>query len=130
MNTQPTRQVQRILLAGGTGLIGRRLCHHLLDRGDEVVILTRDPGQAPDSTDDAALLPWQPGTKGLWARELDGIDAVVNLAGAPFFTRWKGNYYQEQVLRSRRAAIDSLVNAIATSKASVTFALASSSVHP
>lgn len=114
MNTRVTRTTRRIMITGGTGLIGRHLCDQLLARGDEVVILSRHPEHTPHINRAAAVLPWQPGADGPWARELDGIDAVVNLAGAPFFTRWKANYYHEQVIASRQAATDSLLNAMKT----------------
>ena len=37
----------RVLVTGGTGFIGRRLVSKLTSRGDEVVVLSRKPPQAP-----------------------------------------------------------------------------------
>lgn len=72
----------RILLTGGTGLIGQALCRLWAAQGHELVVWSRNPGQV------AALCS---GARGI-ARldELDSaapLDAVVNLAGAPIADR-------------------------------------------
>ncbi|MDQ4041375.1 MAG: NAD-dependent epimerase/dehydratase family protein, partial [Actinomycetota bacterium] len=36
----------RVTVTGATGLIGRRLVMRLLERGDEVTVLSRDPAVA------------------------------------------------------------------------------------
>ena len=72
----------RILLTGGTGLIGQALCHDWKMQGHELVVWSRTPQRVP------ALCA---GAKGVAAlRELDGaepFDAVVNLAGSPIADR-------------------------------------------
>ncbi|MGP3947878.1 TIGR01777 family oxidoreductase [Streptomyces sp. 7N604] len=66
----------QVVLAGGTGALGRRIAADLSARGDEVVILTRSP--RPGSR--YRQVAWD-GTKvGPWARELEGA-ALINLAG-------------------------------------------------
>jgi uncharacterized protein (TIGR01777 family) len=72
----------RILLTGGTGLIGRALCQHWARQGHELVVWSRQPQRV------AALCS---GARGI-ARltDLPGsahLDAVVNLAGAPIADR-------------------------------------------
>ncbi len=80
---------QRIVLAGGTGLIGAALARRLRERGTEVVVLTRStPRRRGDGVRevqwDAAAEPnaaaGQPAPA--WWRELDGAQAVINLAGS------------------------------------------------
>ena len=66
----------KVVLAGGSGSLGRRLCPALAERGHEPLVLTRSP--RPD-------LPWRQvrwdgRTAGDWQRELTGA-AVINLAG-------------------------------------------------
>jgi len=67
----------KVVLAGGSGALGRRIADDLTARGDEIVVLTRTP------TPDAAHreVAWDGVTVGPWAEELAGA-AVVNLAGA------------------------------------------------
>ena len=62
---------KRIVVTGGTGLIGTALVEALRDRGDEVVVLTR--GSGPTS--------WNPDTGELDPSFLEGADAVVCLNG-------------------------------------------------
>lgn len=69
--------MQRIVVSGGSGYIGRALVEHLLARGDEVTVLTRGPS-APGPP---RLLQWDPYRWGDWAQAIDGADAIVNLAG-------------------------------------------------
>ena len=74
----------RILLTGGTGLIGQALCQHWQHQGYELWILSRDPQRVPYLCS---------GYKGVaQLDELNGhgpFDAVVNLAGEPIAShRW------------------------------------------
>ena len=72
----------RILLTGGTGLIGRALCQHWQRQGHDLFVWSRDPAQVP------RLCSGAQGIAQLQA--LDGsapLDAVVNLAGAPIADR-------------------------------------------
>jgi uncharacterized protein (TIGR01777 family) len=75
----PRAGALRVVIAGGTGTLGRRLASDLQCRGHDVVLLTRRA--RPD-------LPfrqreWDGRTVGTWADELTGPGplAVVNLAG-------------------------------------------------
>jgi uncharacterized protein (TIGR01777 family) len=65
----------KVVVGGGSGSLGRRLCAELAGRGHEVVVLSRTPGASPYRT-----VQWDGVTVGPWARELAG-SAVVNLAG-------------------------------------------------
>lgn len=67
---------KRVAIAGSSGLIGDALRRLLLERGTEVVRLVR--GQ-PGAADERA---WRPDEGKLPLEALDGVDAVVNLAGA------------------------------------------------
>ncbi len=72
----------RVVVTGGTGFLGRALVAALAGRGDEAVVVTRDPSRAG--------LP--PGARGTgWdglATAVDGAVAVVNLAGETIAQRW------------------------------------------
>jgi uncharacterized protein (TIGR01777 family) len=71
-----------ILLTGGTGLIGRRLCKHWLAQGHQLTVLSRKP-------DEVARLCGA-NVRGIAHFDDIGtqhVDAVVNLAGAPIADR-------------------------------------------
>ncbi|MEM6288077.1 MAG: TIGR01777 family oxidoreductase [Bacteroidota bacterium] len=65
-----------IVLPGGSGQIGTLLARAFHADGHEVVVLSRRPASAPWRT-----VGWDGQTLGDWARELDGADVLVNLAG-------------------------------------------------
>lgn len=78
---------RRVIVTGATGLIGRALCAELNQRGDAVVVFSRDPDAAHSRLPGAAeYVAWQPQKSGPWSERLDGASAVVNLAGGPLFT--------------------------------------------
>jgi len=104
----------RILVTGGTGLVGRHLISLLLERGDEVLCLTRDPGRARSVLPAGVeILGGDPGLPGDWQDRLATCDGVVNLAGAPVADgRWTPR--RKRVLRrSRLSATDNVVQALA-----------------
>ncbi|MBW5447076.1 TIGR01777 family protein [Cohnella sp. CFH 77786] len=79
----------RLLLCGGTGLIGSALADELLARGDEVWIVTRKKPAVPASAGNRPSLRYA--TWEEWAADparWDGFDAVVNLAGETISQRW------------------------------------------
>lgn len=63
----------KIIIAGGTGQIGRAFAAHRSSRGDEVMLLSRAEGRGRRA--------WDGRTLGPWVRELEGADVVLNLAG-------------------------------------------------
>ena len=75
----------RILITGGTGLIGRYLASRLLTLGHAVIVVTRSPDSARRRLDERIAL-W-PGLD--QCSNLNDIDAVINLAGEPIADkRW------------------------------------------
>ncbi len=66
----------KVVLAGGSGTLGRRIAADLSGRGDEVVVLTRSPRPGGPHRQVA----WDGAAVGPWATELAGA-ALVNLAG-------------------------------------------------
>jgi len=67
----------KIILAGGTGQVGRMLLRAWTHAGHDCVVLTRHPSP----TLAARSVAWNGCTLGPWVTELDGADLVVNLAG-------------------------------------------------
>ena len=126
----PPDFTRRIMIAGGSGLIGRHLSAALIARGDEVLVLSRHPASVQTRLPGCAVLRWHPGSDGRWQDELDVVDAVVDLSGAPFFTKWRGDYYKREVLGSRRIAIQSLTEAIARASMRPKAFLSTSSLGP
>lgn len=66
----------RIVIAGGSGQMGRMLARRFHATGHEVVVLSRRP-----SFDPWTVLPWDARTEGDWTRAIDGAGVLINLAG-------------------------------------------------
>lgn len=63
----------KILVAGASGLIGQALVRHLAAKEHQVVKLSRQPGEK--------TIVWNPAKGELDAQQLEGFDAIINLAG-------------------------------------------------
>jgi uncharacterized protein (TIGR01777 family) len=101
----------RVFLMGGTGLVGSRLVKRLLERKDQVVLLTRRPDVARQKWADAVtVVEGDPMQAGGWAAAVGDCDAVVNLVGEGLFNRrWRESF--KQLLHDSR--IKSTENAVA-----------------
>ncbi len=72
------RNQKRIVIAGGSGFIGRSLAQELLRRGYEIVVLTRSPRARFDGIRE---FEWDGEHLGEWLKLLEGAEAIVNLTG-------------------------------------------------
>src|SRR5262245_37035883 len=79
----PGTSSMRVVLAGGSGLIGRHLVRKLIARGDRPVILTRqaDKARLSPSLRGAEVIQGDPTVSGGWETAVDGCDAAINLVG-------------------------------------------------
>ena len=84
----------RIVIPGGSGQVGTVLARAFHADGHEVVVLSRGAREAP-----WRVVEWDGKTPGDWAREVDGADVVVNLAGRSVNCRYHA--------RNRREIMDS-----------------------
>lgn len=83
----------RVLVTGGTGLVGRRVVARLRERGDAVVVLSRSsrPG----------VVQGDPAVAGPWLDDLATCDAVIHLAGEPVAEHRWAAAFRQKVLESR-----------------------------
>lgn len=95
-------QKKKIILAGGSGFLGRALAAHLTALGYKVVILSRHLGVL---SGDRRTTFWDGQTKGAWCAELEGALAVINLSGRSVDCRYNSlnrRLIVESRLRSTR----------------------------
>ncbi|CAN5657551.1 TIGR01777 family oxidoreductase [soil metagenome] len=85
--------MRKVIIAGATGFIGRRLCELLCEDGWSVQRLVRS---SPGTSD----LLWDGATGGEWEKGVDGSDAIINLSGAPITLPW--NEMNRQLIRDSR----------------------------
>jgi uncharacterized protein (TIGR01777 family) len=100
----------KCVIAGGSGFLGRELCSRLAAKGHEVVVLTRGASR----TDGPIRYATWPADdeEGPWRNEINGAQAVVNLAGAGLADkRWSAER-KDELRSSRILATRALVSAI------------------
>jgi uncharacterized protein (TIGR01777 family) len=101
----------KVVIAGGSGLIGRALSTALATAGHDVIVLTRDPQRARVPAGVRAVA-WDPPAVGPWIDDVGAADAVVNLSGASV-GRWPWTAGRRRTLReSRLLPTATLVSAI------------------
>jgi uncharacterized protein (TIGR01777 family) len=88
----------KFVLPGGSGQVGTVLARALVREGHEVVVLSRHPSPAGP----ARAVAWDARSLGPWAREIDGADVVINLAGRSVNCRYSA--------ANRRLIMDSRVD--------------------
>lgn len=94
---------KRVLITGGTGLIGRALSASLAGDGYEVVVLSRDPERAVGLPPGVRAERWDARTAAGWGALVDGAHAVVNLAGESIAA---GRWTAERKRRIRESRLD------------------------
>jgi uncharacterized protein (TIGR01777 family) len=97
----------KIVIPGGSGQVGTILARAFHGGGHDVVVLSRRPRARP-----WRVLEWDGSSLGGWRREIDGADAVVNLAGRSVNCRYNAANRNE-ILTSRISSTRVVGEAIA-----------------
>lgn len=99
----------KIVIPGGTGQVGTILARAFHQDAHDVVVLGRKPVSAP-----WRALVWDAATVGDWAAELEGADAVINLAGRSVNCRYgpeNRRAIMDSRVRSTRVVADAIARA-------------------
>tara|TARA_R110002072_G_scaffold70522_25_gene170250 strand:- start:2277 stop:3173 length:897 start_codon:yes stop_codon:yes gene_type:complete len=113
----------KILITGGTGLIGQQISKQLLEKNHEVVFLSRNPktgGQIQQ-------YPWDPEKNYLDPLAINGVDTIINLAGASVNKRWTSEYKKE-ILKSRTDSLQTIYKILESSTHQVKHIISTSAV--
>ncbi|MFY7814384.1 MAG: TIGR01777 family oxidoreductase [Chryseobacterium taeanense] len=78
----------KIIIAAGTGFLGKNLEKHFMDKGHNIYVLTRNPQRKNE-------LYWDAKTLGEWTKVLENADVLVNLAGKSVDCRYTDKNKQE-----------------------------------
>lgn len=102
----------RVIITGGTGMIGRALAAALGSAGEEVIVLSRRPGEVAGLPDGVRVVQWDAGTAEGWGSLADGAEAIVNLAGESIASgRWTAER-KRRIQQSRVKAGRAVVQAV------------------
>jgi len=88
-----------IMIAGGSGFLGRALTKSFLADGHQVFILTRSPGEIKD----VQVVLWDAKTTSGWGHLVDEMDVIIHLAGKtlaswPWTAATKRAFYDSRIL--------------------------------
>lgn len=98
----------RVIVTGGTGLIGSKLAAELAAENHDVIVLSRNPGKHTLPPGVRAE-KWDAKTAAGWGHLADGADAIVNLAGEPLAGR--GLFPSRWTAERKRRILESRLNA-------------------
>jgi uncharacterized protein (TIGR01777 family) len=103
----------KILITGGTGLVGKRLTAMLIERKHEVRILSRNPKGVNE-------FKWDVSKNFIDAQVLDNIDFIIHLAGAGIADKRWSNERKKVIIDSRVATANLLFHKIKAQNISLT----------
>jgi hypothetical protein len=112
---EKVRPDMRVIITGGTGLIGQVLTKDLATAGYEVIILSRNPDRAPAMPPGVRVEQWDARTAAGWGHLADGAHAIVNLAGASISKPWT-EAHKRRIAQSRLDAGQAVVEAVAAAQ--------------
>ncbi len=101
----------KILITGGTGMIGQALVKNLVQAGDQIIILTRNPQRRTD-TDAIKYFAWDAKSAEPLVVLMHDIDAVINLTGENIGEGYWTSAKKERIVGSRVMAGNALAKAI------------------
>ncbi len=104
---------QRIAITGASGLIGTALIGHLKSEGHTVQRLVRRQVVSADE------IQWDPAAGTVDLAALEGVDAVIHLAGANVGDKRWSKKYKAEILNSRLLGTTTIANAVNTVKPQV-----------
>lgn len=111
----------RVIITGGTGMIGTPLARVLAGKGHEVIVLSRSPERVSGLPQGVRAVRWDGKTAAGWGELADGAGAVINLAGEgaagdSFFSiRWTEDR-KRRILESRVHAGKAVTEAVMKAK--------------
>jgi uncharacterized protein (TIGR01777 family) len=104
----------KVAIVGGSGLVGRALTRSLTADGDDVLVLSRDPSRRANAVAyPARIAGWSTDDVESLARSIDGLDAVISVAGARV-APWRWTRGRKRTITASRVdPIRTIVAAIA-----------------
>ena len=101
--------MKKLIIAAGTGFLGQVLAQHFKDKAQEIIILTRGTAHADANI---KYVHWDAKSLTGWEAELDGADALINLAGKSVDCRYN-EQNKNEIMASRVDSTVALGKAIA-----------------
>jgi uncharacterized protein len=116
--------MKKILIAGGTGLIGSHLSRLLKNNGYEVAHLSRHA----NPTAEFPTFAWQPETGVFDKKAFEGADAVINLAGAGIADKRWSKTRKREIIESRTSSNALIANYLRSEKHTIQTYISASAI--
>ncbi len=116
----------KILVAGATGLVGKKLVEVLLANHHQVNYLTTRKS-AITTLENCKGFYWNPNNKEIDPNCIVGVDKIINLAGASIAKRWT-KAYKKEILASRVDSCATLYQLLQTNTHKVTHIISASAI--
>ncbi len=105
--------MKKVLVTGGTGFIGSRVCHNLHNKDYVISVVSRNPEKAKDRLERVQeIYAWNPETEELPTEAISDTQAVIHLAGETIAGRWNSDKKQ-RIRDSRVLSTRNLVTSFA-----------------
>lgn len=100
-----------VLISGGSGLIGTHLSKHLVEKGYEVIVLTREKNNT-SSNPKISFSYWNVDKRIIDADIVTKADHIIHLAGAGVMDKKWSNQYKKIILESRTKSAELLISCL------------------
>jgi len=100
-----------VLISGGTGLIGTKLTHHLIESNYDVIILSRDKNK-PSGNPKLTYSFWDRKKQLIDTEAIKKADHIIHLAGAGVMDKKWTSDYKKEIIDSRTGSSELLVKTL------------------
>jgi uncharacterized protein (TIGR01777 family) len=118
--------MQTVLITGGTGMVGQGLTNYLIDRGYEVIVLTRS--EKKSARLQLSFAKWDIEKQYIDIEALQKADIIVHLAGESVATKRWTNKRKQEIIDSRVQSGALLVKALTENKHKVKTVISASAI--
>lgn len=118
--------MKKILIAGGTGFVGKALIKHLINCGYIVHVLTRKRSNI--NTENIQFFQWDIEQNFIDEKAFEGVTKIINLTGANIGEKRWTNKRKIEIMESRTKSIDLLYTYVKTRNYSINTFISSSAV--
>lgn len=120
--------MQRIVITGGTGMVGKALTKHLSGKGYQVTILTRKMPESGTNAPGISYALWDVKKEQVDQRAIQQADFIIHLAGAGIVDKRWTEEYKKEILESRTKSSSLLVKTLQENENSVKAVISASAI--
>ncbi|MCA0430757.1 MAG: TIGR01777 family oxidoreductase [Bacteroidetes bacterium] len=118
--------MKKILIAGGTGFVGKQLIPFLVEKGYSIHVLTRK--SSANTLENIRFFQWDIEKQYIDKKAFEGVEILINLTGANIGEKRWTNDRKKELIDSRIKSIDLLYQYISKNKFDINTFISSSAV--